>query len=179
MKIFKYLAALFFVSALALTGCASADADPPERSETRVPLTISPEPEAKAPLPSAKPEPVKATPPPPPPAPEPTPTPTPEETLGVIVYEVTGDHATSTVTYATLNGTNGYGMEQVGDTPLPFRVEVPLEAVGRYGTNIFSLNAMGDGTGTTLSCKISWLSSGEVLTEQTSTGPWSFVGCAK
>ena len=176
MKIFKYLAALFFVSALALTGCSAADADPPERSETRVPLTISP---------SAAPEPATPAPPPAtlPPAPEttePEPEPT-EEKTSTIVYEITGDGGTAaSVSWGTMNGaSNGFGIEQAMDAPLPFRVEVPLDELGRFETNIFTLNAQDAGFGTSISCKISWKESGVVVAEQTSTGPYSVVMCSK
>lgn len=178
MKIFKYLVTLFFVSALALTGCASAEADPPERSESSAPLTVTP---SAAPEPST-PKPPLVTPSPAPettaPAPEPEPTET--ERTQTIVYEITGDGGTAAqVSWGTMNGLNGYGIEQAIDAPLPFRVEVPLEELGRYESNIFTLNAQDAGFGTSISCKISWKESGVVLMEQTSTGPYSVVMCSK
>lgn len=164
MKLFKNLTVLLFATALALTGCATADADPPERSETRTPLTITP----AAPEPAA-------------PAPAPTPTPEPAAQTQTIVYEITGDGGTaSTVSWATMNGSsNGFGIEQATDAPLPFRVEVPLEELGMFETNIFTLNAQDGGAGTSISCKISWKESGVVVAEQTSTGPYSVVMCSK
>lgn len=174
MKLFKYLTVLLFATALALTGCSTPNTDPPEQepseSQTQQSTTAAPEP-----------EPATTTAAPPPTTAAPEPEPTEEEKTQTIVYEVTGDGGVaSTVSWATMNGSsNGFGIEQATDAPLPFRVEVPLEELGMFETNIFTLNAQDGGAGTSISCKISWKESGVVVAEQTSTGPYSVVMCSK
>lgn len=139
------------------------------RFMSSAPATLSPSPSQIA-LPSS--------------APKPTPTPTPEPTEPpeppTVVYEVNGDGGTALqVSWGTMNGLNGFGIEQATEPTLPFRVEVPLEELGRYQNNIFTLSAQDNGAGSFISCKISWKSTGVVLAEQSSTGPYSLVMCSK
>lgn len=183
----RNILALMLMLGLTLTvGCSSADAESasgttptasrpsPTASDT---VTLQPKPK---PVPvTTKAVPAPSTPAPPPPATMPTPTPEPSEPP-TVVYEINGDGGTALqVSWGTMNGLNGYGIEQAMEPALPFRVEVPLEELGRYQTNIFSLNAQDNGAGSFISCKISWKSTGVVLAEQTSTGPYSAVMCSK
>lgn len=93
-----------------------------------------------------------------------------------VVYEVTGDSATAgNVTYMT--ATNGnVGTEQANGAPLPFTKEIILEDKGLFEANVFSLTAMTDDAGTSISCKITV--DGEVIAEQTSTGQYAMVSCS-
>ena len=168
-------------------GCSSAESEPAASTKPSVRETVRVE---------TKPNPVPATPkadpatavprspsPTPTPTPALTPTPTPSPVPSeppTVVYEVNGDGGTALqVSWGTMNGLNGFGIEQAMEPALPFRVEVPLEELGRYENNIFSVNAQDNGTGSFISCKISWKSTGVVLAEQTSTGPYSTVMCSK
>lgn len=93
----------------------------------------------------------------------------------VVLYEVTGTAAASSITYATFTDGNS-GSEQANDQPLPFSKEFTIKAGGDFDYASFSIYAMNgmDDTGD-ISCKITV--DGKVVAEQTSTGEYASASC--
>lgn len=101
-----------------------------------------------------------------------------EEEAGadVVVYEVTSDSTlASSVTWSTMIGGN-MGQEQAVEAPLPFTTELALEKQGMFDFSSFTINAQAAADATTISCKI--YKNGEVIAENTSTGPYAVVMCS-
>ena len=91
-----------------------------------------------------------------------------EAKSGTLKYEVTSDSdAVTTVTYATFDD-GSYGQEMATGAELPFVKELEV-------TQMFTLVAQASLDASTITCKISL--DGEVIAEQTSTGPASVVTC--
>ncbi|MGJ0204750.1 MmpS family transport accessory protein [Leucobacter sp. gxy201] len=116
------------------------------------------------------------------PAPEPaqteeTPAPAEQEKQSTVLYEVTSDAATaSSITYMTLDD-GGTGQEMATDAAVPFSKEISVTQGGTFNPQMFTLSAMASQDATTITCKITH--DGEVIAEQTSTGPLSMVTCSK
>jgi hypothetical protein len=81
-----------------------------------------------------------------------------------LVYDVTGDSESASVTYATFTNGNP-SEEQVPDAPLPFSIELPVTIGGDDEFNIFTVRGRAD-PGTSVTCTITL--DGRVIEEQTS-----------
>lgn len=99
-----------------------------------------------------------------------------EAKSGTLKYEVTSDSdAVTTVTYATFDD-GSYGQEMATGAELPFVKELEVTRGGPFNPQMFTLVAQASLDASTITCKISL--DGEVIAEQTSTGPASVVTCA-
>ena len=84
---------------------------------------------------------------------------------GLVVYEVTGDGTTASVTYtAFTEGT--HHNDQISDAPLPFSEELTVAQGGNDGIMNFTVTAVAD-VGTSVTCTITL--NGRVRAEQTSS----------
>lgn len=91
-----------------------------------------------------------------------------------VVYEVTSDAGTASITYYTIN--NGQsGQEQANDAPLPWSKELQLKQNGLLDFNAMSLTAIASQDATTITCTIKV--DGVVKSTQTSTGSFAVVSC--
>lgn len=92
-----------------------------------------------------------------------------------LVYEVTGDSTDASITYATFaNGESG--TEQSTGQALPFTKELTVKAGGNFDFAIFTLTANNGATGADITCRITL--DGEIISEQTSTGPYATALCS-
>ncbi len=99
----------------------------------------------------------------------------PAAEAGTLTYEVTSDAGSAlNVTYATFDD-GSYGQEIATDAKLPFVKKIEVSGDGAFSPQMFTLMAQGSMDASTITCKISL--DGEVLAEQTSTGPASVVTC--
>ena len=91
-----------------------------------------------------------------------------------VTYTVTSDAATAgSVAYASVSS-DGSGQSQTVGAPMPFTFSETLPV--RMIDNIFSLTAQASPESTTITCKITV--DGDLVVEQTSTGPSAVVTCA-
>ncbi|MCW4459821.1 MmpS family protein [Microbacterium sp. MPKO10] len=94
----------------------------------------------------------------------------------IIVYEVTGESTSATISYSTYNDGN-FGTEQSTGTELPFTKEVAVTPSGDFDWSSYTLVAMNgiDDEGE-ITCSITI--NGEVVSEQTSTGELATATCS-
>lgn len=103
------------------------------------------------------------------------PTEAPADTGRTVTYEVTSDAVTATsVTFTTMDD-GEMGQEQATEATLPLTKEVQIGKAGAFSLDSFGVSAQAGPDATTISCKITV--DGEVVAEQTSTGPYAMVMC--
>lgn len=108
---------------------------------------------------------------------EETPASTGKNKESTVVYEVSSDASTaSSITYMTFDD-GGSGQEMATDAAVPFAKEISVTRGGTFNPQMFTLSAMASQDASTISCKITL--DGEVIAEQTSSGPFSMVSCMK
>jgi Mycobacterium membrane protein len=148
---------------LVLTGCVWPDggADPV------VPTDPAPQPvERESPTPAS---PTPTSPAPQPPAPG-----SPPPNGSTVVYSVAGT-GTASITYMTVQGGSVVQESSSGST-LPLTKTVTLAGSGGAAPAVLSVSAVGNQDTGTLSCTIT--QDGEVVAEQTATGPFATVNCS-
>jgi hypothetical protein len=163
---------------LVLTGCGWADAasDPlvpieraPESAESDLPTPASPTPASPTPTPPAPATPTPTWPAPQIPAPD-----SPPANSSTVVYSVEGA-GTASVTYMTKQGGSVVQESSSGGT-LPLTKTVTLSGSGGAAPAVLSVSAVGNQDTGTLSCTIT--RDGDVVAEQTASGPFATVTCS-
>lgn len=92
-----------------------------------------------------------------------------------IQYQVESDGSSiSNISYATYNG-GTFGSESATEATSPFVKELDIEPGGAFDVTSFTLTAISSDDASTITCRIT--RDGEVVAEQTSTGPYSVVTC--
>jgi hypothetical protein len=92
-----------------------------------------------------------------------------------LVYEVSSDAPTAgNITYSSF-GTESDGMQQASDAALPWTVTEEVRTGGDFEFNAYSLSAQSSDVSTTITCRITL--DGQVISENTSTGPYSIAMC--